>query len=127
MESEVDLIGMLDALKHVIWLPPGDVLVVVEVGEVVGRMRQIGLADVANVTRLFGTFGAGLRAELAGAVQSASVGRLHDAVERGVHKVRYASLKHQSTIIIIVIFLLLMNKTTIRHPHQINLIRQSNE
>ena len=92
---------MLNALEHVIRLPPGDVLVVVEVGQVVSRMSQIGLADVADIARLLRTLGARLRAELAGAVQSARVGRLDDAVERCVHKVRNASLQHHqySTVI----------------------------
>lgn len=55
-------------------------------------MRQVGLADVANIARLLRALGARLCAKLAGTVHSARVGRLHDAVEGCVHKVRYASL-----------------------------------
>ena len=92
MEGQVDLVGMLDALEHVIRLPPGDVLVVVEVGEVIGRMGRIGHTDVAYVARLFRSFGARLRAKLAGTVEAARVGRLHHPVEGRVHKVGNASL-----------------------------------
>lgn len=84
---------VLDALQHRVRLPPGDVVVVVEVGQVIGRMGQMGNAGVANIARLLRSFGSRLRAELARPVQSAGVGRLHSPVEGGVHEIGNASLQ----------------------------------
>ena len=95
MKGQVDLIGILDALEHVIRLPPGDVLVVVEIGEVSGRMGQVLHADVARVARLFRSFRSRLDAVLARPVQTARVGCLDDTVEGRVHEIGNASLFHK--------------------------------
>lgn len=87
---------VLDALEHRVRLPPRDVVVVVEVGEVIDRVGGVRHAGVANVARLFWSFGAGLRAKLARSVHAARVGRLHWQVERRVHKVRDAPLQNST-------------------------------
>lgn len=84
---------VLDALQHRVRLPPGDVVVVVEVGQVIGRMGQMRNAGVANVARFLRSFGSRLRAELARPVQAAGVGRFHSPVESRVHEIGNASLQ----------------------------------
>lgn len=83
---------VLDALQHGIRLPPGDVVVVVEVGQVIGRMGQMRNAGVANVARFLRSFGSRLRAEFAGSVQAAGVGRFDATVESRIHEIWNASL-----------------------------------
>ncbi len=83
---------ILDALEHRVRLPPGDVVVIVKVGQPVGGMGQVVNAGVANVARLLRSFGARLRAELARSVQATSVGGFHSSVESRVHEVWNASL-----------------------------------
>ena len=85
---------VLDALEHRVRLPPRDVVVVVEVGQVVGRVGGVQHAGVANVARLLRALGARLRAELARPVHAAGVGRLDSQVEGRVHEVRDASLRN---------------------------------
>lgn len=92
IERQVHLSRILDAFQHRVGLPPGDVVVIVEVGQVVGRMGQVRNAGVADVARLFRSFGASLRAKLARSVQTAGVGRFDATVERSVHEIRNASL-----------------------------------
>ena len=52
MQSEVDMVGVGDALEHGLGLPPGLVGVGVHVGEVVGGVGQAGHRHVAHLARL---------------------------------------------------------------------------
>lgn len=86
---------ILNAFQHGIRLPPGDVVIVVKVGQEVGWMGQVFHTSVADVARLLWALGACLRAEFAWTVQATRVGRLHLAVESGVHEVGNASLRRK--------------------------------
>ena len=82
----------MDAFEHGVRLPPGHVLVVVEIGQVVGRMGLVAGARVANVARLGRSLGSGLRAKLAGTVLAARVRHFRQDVEGCIHELRDASL-----------------------------------
>ena len=96
---------VLDALEHRVRLPPGDVVVIVKVGQPVGGMGQVCGAGVANVARLLRSFGARLRAEFTGSVQAAGVGRFDSSIESRVHEIRNASLLYDKQFVFIKTFL----------------------
>lgn len=83
---------VLDALQHGIRLPPGDVVVVVKIGQIISGMSQMGNSSIANVARFLRSFGSRLRAEFAGSVQAAGVGRFDATVESRIHEIWNASL-----------------------------------
>jgi len=91
VEGEVDLVG--DALPHGLGLPPGDVVGVVEVGQV---QRRVGLAWsagapiarlVVGLTRLY------TELDFVVTLLAASVSRLHLHAEGRVFELGHASLK----------------------------------
>ena len=84
---------MLNAFEHRIRLPPSDVVIVVKVGEVIGRMSQVSETRIANITRFLRSFGSSLNAKFTRSVLAARVGRLDNSVEGRVHEIRYASLQ----------------------------------
>lgn len=88
MEGEIDLVRILDAFVHGVWLPPGSIVIIIVVGEERGRVVAAS-ADFAWLllhTRLL--------AELDGTVLAARVRRLHQHVESSVFERRYTSLKY---------------------------------
>lgn len=84
---------VLNSFEHRIRLPPSDVVVVVKVGQIVGRVGHVSDAGVANVARFLRSFGSRLRAKLTGSVEAAGVGRLDATVESRVDEIGNASLQ----------------------------------
>ena len=100
-ESEVDTGWPLDFLQHGRRLPPGQVVEVVEVGQVGGWVRASWVVVITDVTRLaHRSTDARLSAvELSLAARAARVGRVDGDAERGVDERRVAALSAPSVVI----------------------------
>lgn len=82
VQGEVDRAGVLHSVKHGLALPPGGLLVAVEVSQVGDVVVQLGVSCVALVA---GAHGAGLHAVVLGG-KTAHVGGHHRLVEGCVLK-----------------------------------------
>jgi hypothetical protein len=96
VEGEVDLVGVLDGLKHRLRLPPRLVLIVVEVGEV-GRRVCLGPRAVTHLARLLGAGSTRLHTELGRTLLAAGVGGLYEDTEGRILEARDASLGTEET------------------------------
>ena len=84
---------MLDTIQHGIRLPPGDVVIVVKICQIVSGMGEVRDAGVANIARFLRSFGSSLCTKFTRTVETASIGRFNPSVESCVHEIRYASLE----------------------------------
>lgn len=83
VERDVDRVGMLDAEGHGLALPPGALLLAVEVGEERGVVVQQRVGGVAALAQLAGIARAHLQAVILGR-RAARVADQRDAAESGV-------------------------------------------
>lgn len=96
MEGKVDLVGVLDAFEHRLRLPPCLVFIVVEIREVLRRVR-LGPSGITDLTRFLGARRTRLHAELRGTFFTTCVSGLHKDIEGRVLESRDASLRTQHT------------------------------
>jgi hypothetical protein len=97
-ERQVDLVGELYPLEHGLGLPPGGLVLVVEVGEVPG----VVIVRVANFAGFPEARDAGLHAIFYFPLVSARVRRLHQKVESCILEFRYTPLEGKSMLVIII-------------------------